>query len=71
MEIIEIPEEEALVTLSTIEIRALWKTLRRALEDMEENSFRSNFDMTKDAGWKLDRTLSEALDAAQGNGPRD
>jgi hypothetical protein len=71
MEIIDIPEEHALVTLSTIEIRALWRALRRALEDMDEDSFRWKFDMTKDGAWNLDRKLSEALDVAQRNLPRD
>ena len=71
MEIIQIPEEHALVTLSNIEIRALWKVLRHTVQDMDERTFLSNFEMTKDSGWKLDRTLSEALDVAQHNRPRD
>jgi hypothetical protein len=48
MEIIQIPEEHALVELSSIEIRALWKAWRRVLDDMDEESFRGKFDMTKD-----------------------
>jgi hypothetical protein len=69
MEILQIPEEHALVELSTIEIRALWKAWRRVLEDMDEESFRWKFDMTKDRAWALDRRLSEALDVAQSNSP--
>jgi hypothetical protein len=69
MEIIQIPEERALVELSSIEIRALWKAWRRALDDMDEESFRGKFDMTRDGAWHLDRRLSEALDVAQRNSP--
>jgi hypothetical protein len=69
MEIIQIPEEHALVELSSIEIRALWKAWRRALEDMDEESFRGKFDMTKDGGWRLDRRLSDALEVARRNSP--
>jgi hypothetical protein len=69
MEIIQIPEEHALVELSSIEIRALWKAWRRTLDDMDEESFRGKFEMTKDGAWRLDRRLSEALDVAQRNSP--
>ena len=69
MEIIQIPEEHALIELSSIEIRALWKAWRRALEDMDEDSFRWKFDMTKDGAWALDHRLSQALDVAQRNSP--
>jgi hypothetical protein len=69
MEIIQIPEEHALIELSSIEIRALWKAWRRALDDMDEESFRGKFDMTKDGVWNLDRRLSQALDVAQRNSP--
>ena len=69
MEIIQIPEEHAFVELSSIEIRAVWKAWRRALDDMDEESFQGKFDMTKDGAWHLDRRLSEALDVAQRNSP--
>jgi hypothetical protein len=69
MEIIQIPEEHALVELSSIEIRALLKAWRRALDDMDEESVRGKFDMTRDGAWDLDRRLSEALDVAQHNSP--
>ena len=69
MEIIQIPEEHALIELSTIEIRALWKAWRRTLGETDEESFRGNFDMTKDGAWRLDHRLSEALDVAQRNSP--
>jgi hypothetical protein len=67
MEIIQIPEEHALPELSSIEIRALWKAWRHALGDMDEESFRGKFEMTKDGAWQLDRRWSEALDVAQRN----
>jgi hypothetical protein len=69
MEIIHIPEEQAVVQLSSIEIRALWKAWRRTLDDMDQESFRWNLDMTKDGGWRLDNRLSEALSVAQSNSP--
>jgi hypothetical protein len=69
MEIIQIPEEQALVQLSSIEIRALWKAWRRTLDDMDEESFRWNLDMTKEGGRRLDNRLSEALNVAQSNSP--
>ena len=69
MEIIQIPEEQALVQLSSIEIRALWRAWRRTLDDMDEESFRWKFNMTKNGGWRLDNRLSEALSVAQSNSP--
>lgn len=42
------PEKHALLELSSIEIRALWKAWRRALEEMDEESFCGKFDMTMD-----------------------
>jgi len=71
MEIIHIPEEHALLQLSSIEIRALWKAWRPAIETMGEKSFWEKFDMTKDRAWDLDRKLSEALHVAQDNSPRE
>lgn len=71
MEIIQIPEEHALLELSSIEIRAVWNVWRSALETMDEEQFAWKFNMTKDHAWDIDHKLSEALHLAQDNLPRE
>jgi hypothetical protein len=71
MEIIQIPEEHALIELSSIEIRALWQVWGSVVETMDEEQFAWRFNMTKDHAWDINRKLSEALRLAQENVPRD
>ena len=65
MEIIEIPEEHALVQLNSIELRALWKAFSRARDSMDAKAFLYDFEMTAGQATELNHKLSEALDIAR------
>jgi hypothetical protein len=67
MEIIEIPEDHALVELSSREILVLWKALNQARDSADAKAFLNRFEMTTDGAWELARKLSESLHLARRN----
>lgn len=67
MDLIDIPEEHALVTLSSTEIRALWKAFNRVRDAMDGESFLQIFEMTAHGANGLAHKLGEALDFARRN----
>jgi len=69
VDIIQIPEERALVQLSSIEIRALWKAFNRAREEMDATTFLHAFELSADRANGLAHKLSDALDIARRNVP--
>jgi hypothetical protein len=69
MDLIEIPQEHALVQLSSIEILALWRAISRARDNMTPEAFMDSFDMHPKHAADLCRKLSEALDWARANRP--
>jgi hypothetical protein len=69
MDLIEIPQEHALVQLSSIEILALWRAISRARDSMTDEQFIDSFDTTRNHATELCRKLSEALDWARANRP--
>jgi hypothetical protein len=69
MDLIEIPQEHAMVTLSSIEILALWRAFARARDSMTDEQFMDNFEMHPKQGTELYRKLSDALNWARANRP--
>ena len=60
MEIIEIPQEQALLCLTSTEILVLWRALARAREGMSREQFIDNFDTSPKHSLDMERKLSEA-----------
>jgi hypothetical protein len=67
MEIIEIPEEHALLDLSTVEIRALWKAFTLVADGMDRRTVIDTFEITPEYARALSDKLIDALEFAQRN----